>query len=244
MIFLKTYLTAIILVYWCLANELPSFIHVCHRADPNMKQCLMAAVEDIRPYLVTGLPEYNIPSLEPLVMQDLISEDAAGMKITTSNVSAYGCSDFFVRGMDIDTDAHLYKLYIDIPKLRIQSHYSVDGKLLLLPIRGNGNMEANITECVSTTIMQGELYEKNGESYLRFVSSKLSAQIGGGHVRLENLFNGDKLLLGVLNDVINKNLDAFLKELMPIVEKALAAKFLEIANDIVAPFTFDQLFPQ
>jgi hypothetical protein len=60
----------------------------------------MAAVEDIRPYLRTGLPEYNIPSLEPLVMQDLISEEVAGMKIVTSHVSAYGCSDFFVRGIE------------------------------------------------------------------------------------------------------------------------------------------------
>jgi hypothetical protein len=41
-----------------------------------------------------------IPSLEPLVMQDLISEEVAGMKIVTSHVSAYGCSDFFVRGIE------------------------------------------------------------------------------------------------------------------------------------------------
>ena len=49
--------------------------------------------------VVTGAPEYNIPSLEPLIMQELISEEAVGMKILTTNVSAYGCSDFIVKGI-------------------------------------------------------------------------------------------------------------------------------------------------
>lgn len=46
-----------------------------------------------------GVPKYKIPSLEPLIMKDFFSEDIAGMKITVSNVSAWGCTDFFVRGI-------------------------------------------------------------------------------------------------------------------------------------------------
>jgi hypothetical protein len=41
---------------------------------------------------------------------------------------------------------HTYNLSIDIPKLRIQADYSIDGKLLLLPVKGNGNMEANVSK--------------------------------------------------------------------------------------------------
>lgn len=48
----------------------------------------------------------------------------------------------------------------------------------------------------------------------------------------------------VINDIVNKNLDNFLKELMPAIEKALASTFLEIGNDIVGSFTFNQLFPE
>lgn len=31
-----------------------SFIHVCHKEDPNLGQCMMASAEDIRPFLVEG----------------------------------------------------------------------------------------------------------------------------------------------------------------------------------------------
>lgn len=47
-----------------------------------------------------------------------------------------------------------------------------------------------------------------------------------------------------MNDVANKNLEMFAKELMPGIQKALSDIFLNIGNDIVKDFTFDQLFPQ
>lgn len=36
---------------------------------------------------------------------------------------------------------------IDIPALRIEAEYSIDGKLLLMPIKGNGDMTANVSKC-------------------------------------------------------------------------------------------------
>lgn len=49
---------------------------------------------------ISGIAEYNIPALEPLIMKDFFSEDVAGMKVTVFNVSAWGCTDFFVRKIE------------------------------------------------------------------------------------------------------------------------------------------------
>ncbi|XP_023025365.2 circadian clock-controlled protein daywake [Leptinotarsa decemlineata] len=224
-------------------EELPSFLHVCHKEDPNLEQCLLASVEDIRPFLVDGVPDYRIPSLEPLVMKDFFSEEAAGMKIMVDDVKAWGCTDYFVRGINVNLDTHLFTLYIDIPKLRIEAHYTVDGKLLVMPVKGNGNLETNITDIHATAQLTGELYQKDGDDYLRFPTFDLKVDVGGGSVRLENLFNGDKVLLGMINDVVNKNFDMFLKELMPIIERSLASEFKNTANAVVESFTYKQLFP-
>lgn len=43
-------------------------------------------------------------------------------------------------------------------------------------------------------MLNGELYEKNGETYLKFISNQLKVKVGGGKVQLDNLFNGDKVL--------------------------------------------------
>ncbi|CAG9859246.1 unnamed protein product [Phyllotreta striolata] len=237
-------LATIYCAYLASSDDLPSFIHVCHREDPNLVQCLMASVEDIRPFLVDGVPEHKIPSLEPLIMKDFFSEQAAGMRITVSNVSAWGCTDYFVRGMDVNLETNFFTLYIDLPRLRIEAHYGVDGKLLMLPVKGDGNLEANITDAHARAGLKGEVNEKNGNKYLTFKEFDLHVDVGGGNVRLENLFNGDKVLLGMINDVVNKNFDMFLRELMPIIEKSLSAVFKEAANAIVESYTYDQLFPQ
>lgn len=51
-------------------------------------------------FIFIGVAEHNIPALEPLIMKDFFSEDVAGMKITVFNVSAWGCTDFFVRKLE------------------------------------------------------------------------------------------------------------------------------------------------
>lgn len=78
---------------------LADFLHVCKRDDPNINDCVKRAIEDLRPHFVNGEPNYNIPSLEPLILSDLFSDNAVGMKITTNNVSAWGCSDFIIKNL-------------------------------------------------------------------------------------------------------------------------------------------------
>ncbi|CAG9829516.1 unnamed protein product [Diabrotica balteata] len=176
-------------------------------------------------------------------MKDFFSEEAAGMKITVSNVSAWGCSDYFVRSMDVRIDNHEFVLFIEIPKLRIEAHYNVDGKLLVVPIKGDGNIEINITDVRATADLMGVVFEKDAQNHLRFDKFDLDIKVGGGMARVENLFNGDKVLLGMINDVVNKNFDMLLKELLPIIQRQLAAVFKEAANAIVERFTYEQLFP-
>lgn len=51
------------------------------------------------------------------------------------------------------------------------------------------------------------------------------------------------LLVAMINDVVNKNFDVFLKELMPGIENALASVFQQTGNAIVGSFPYNQLFP-
>lgn len=51
-------------------------------------------------------------------------------------------------------------------------------------------------------------------------------------------------LVAMINDVVNKSWDVFIKELLPIIEKALSNVFMETGNAIVDAYPFDVLFPQ
>lgn len=73
---------------------------MCHESDPKLEECMIKSIEFLRPYLKTGIPEMNIPSIEPLVLGDLlVSENSAsnGLRITAKEIKAYGPSDYSIR---------------------------------------------------------------------------------------------------------------------------------------------------
>lgn len=60
------------------------------------------SVEFLKPYLSSGIPEMDIPSIEPLILGDLlVSESSAsnGLRITAKDIKAYGPSNFKVRNL-------------------------------------------------------------------------------------------------------------------------------------------------
>lgn len=91
--------------------------------------------------------------------------------------------------------------------------------------------------------LKGHKIERESKQYLEFDKMKVKVKIGSSQVRLENLFNGDKILGRATNLAINDNVGLFLEEIMPNLQKALSEKFTTIANKITTRFTYDELFP-
>lgn len=139
--------------------------------------------------------------------------------------------------LDFDVDIQLPHLYID-------AQYEIDGRVLLLPITGTGRLTGNFTECTGFVNFKAEIQKKSdGQDYFMVKEFTLKITINKGNLNLDNLFNGDKVIGDVVNNAINANFDAFLKELLPMIDAALAKKFYEIGNSVVEQFTYDQLFP-
>lgn len=84
---------------------------------------------------------------------------------------------------------------------------------------------------------------RNGTEYVKFDQLLMKVSIGNSRIRLENLFNGDRTLGEIGNQVINENSNLFVDEMIPGFEKSLSKTFLEIANDILTDVTFDEMFP-
>lgn len=176
-------------------------------------------------------------------MNELISEQSVGLSLTANNVKAYGCSSYTITSLKVNIDDQTYEFDIEFPLLSIEAQYNVSGKLMMMPINGAGPLYANVTNCKSKTVLKGELYERDGDTYLRYTDLSVHIQIGGGSVKIKNLFHGDKLINDMVNESVNKNLNAFLVELMPVIERTLASTFLKLGNIIVHPYTYKQLFP-
>lgn len=134
---------------------------------------------------------------------------------------------------------------IGLPHLYIDGMYQVDGKVLLLPITGSGQIRGNFTKCIGSIRVEGELRkDEEGLDHLYCTKFDMTISVGEGSVTLENLFGGERVLGDLVNSAINTNFEVVIREIKPLIEKALAEVFLEITNHIVNPFTFQQLFPE
>lgn len=92
-------------------------------------------------------------------------------------------------------------------------------------------------------IQVAKYLDENGDEKMRITDFRLKVSVGHGTLKLDNLFGGEKVLGDVINSAINNNFELFLRELLPLVEKALSDAFQNIAGNIIQQFTFAQLFP-
>ncbi|KZC13436.1 Circadian clock-controlled protein, partial [Dufourea novaeangliae] len=220
------------------------FIHVCKRNDPNLGDCIKASVENVKPHLVHGVPEYSIPSLEPLLLKEVVAAPGNTIKLRLRNVHVYGASNFTVARIRANIDKLRFLIDLDFRALSIESDYDIDGKLLLLRIRGSGPMYGNFSDCKGFVKVQAETTDRpDGKHGVKIVDFKTKIAVGNGKLRLENLFGGDPALGDAINMAINTNFDAFIQELQPTLESAISDTFLSITNSILTKFTYESLFP-
>lgn len=73
------------------------FLHICQTNDPQYEECISDSIEHLRPYLKTGVPEYNIPSMEPLLLKKLTFTPTNSIRVQAADIEAFGASDFEIK---------------------------------------------------------------------------------------------------------------------------------------------------
>ncbi|KOB69359.1 Uncharacterized protein OBRU01_16971, partial [Operophtera brumata] len=80
-------------------QESPEFFLKCKKSDPQIEKCVLDGIEAMKPALRAGIPEFNIPALEPFTVPRLkVNRTAPNLRIkaTIKQAIAYGASNFKV----------------------------------------------------------------------------------------------------------------------------------------------------
>lgn len=91
--------------------------------------------------------------------------------------------------------------------------------------------------------IQGHRENRNGVEYVAFNQLDVKMKIDKAKFDLANLFNGDPVLGHLGNEFIKQNVELFVNELTPGMEKSLAKTFLGIVNVVMKNVTYDEMFP-
>lgn len=242
---LKIYVTVVLVVACTALRPLPEFLKICHRNDPDLNGCVKNSIETLRPLLIKGVPDLDIPSIDPMDVGNLLVSESTrsnGLHISAKNIRAFGASTFKIKKLDIPEYGKTYNVEVFFPKLHVEGSYDVNGQILLLPIKGSGPFFANFTECTGNVRMQ--FSRKENSDLVQIKKFVIKIKVAKGAIKLFNLFNGDKALGEAINGVINQNFDVISKDIIPLVEKALQRLLKRISSKILENFTYDQVFPQ
>lgn len=70
------------------------YIKACKRSDPDIDRCITKSIGDLRDKLRTGIPELEVPAVEPLVLKQirlLRGPQGARLDINLTNIEVIEC---------------------------------------------------------------------------------------------------------------------------------------------------------
>lgn len=236
----------LVVVIDAVSGALPSTIKVCSRNDPKVDQCIIDAVDIIRPNLAAGNfgKEFDIPKLEPLYIEQIKMQRGQDFQAVFNKLDVFGCSKFKVERLQSKPMNLSFDLAVTIPKLNFTGKYSLKMKMLLLNLQGKGDLKGSLTNTRLAARIRGYTEKIDGKDYVRFHRIGIRLKVESGTFHLDNLFNGDPVLGQVGNQVINENSRIFLDEIIPGLEKNLGRIFTEIVNNLLKTATIDDMFPE
>lgn len=117
---------------------LASYIKICNQSDPNLGNCIRSSIVSLRPKLQDGIPELEIPSLEPLFIPEIVIDQIDGVQIhaTFKNLTVAGLSKFRLRSFKTDKNAEKLLCKLWFPQLLIKGFYEIRGQLLMMAVNG------------------------------------------------------------------------------------------------------------
>ncbi|XP_023014651.1 protein takeout [Leptinotarsa decemlineata] len=227
--------------------KLPTYFKICHKSDPDLGKCIKRSVEELRPLLTKGIPELNIPSCEPLCIPEVVIDQGTGsvaLKSVYKDIKVYGPSKFVIKQIKVDLEKNKMRMKVWLPHLEVICTYTMDGKILMMPISGTGLSRANYSDIEATVTLRTEKIKKDGELYYNVKDFYVNFDIGHAQIFFEDLFNGDKDLGEAMNLFINDNWKQVANEIKPVLEDHIAAIFKKFANKIFHKYPIKTILPE
>jgi len=217
-------------------SELKDSLKNCLGSGSNkdLNTCLRELAESLRPYMTTGLPEYNIPRTEPMYFDNvvlLIDRPPVNLTATFTKTNVRGLQQFQINSVNADLTRQTINLDMTIPKLESEGTYRMKGLAFVLEVDSMGPFEVKMQDVRVTGTTQ--LVNRNGrlivvdDPTIKVVPGKL-------RVRFQNLFGAQgKQFAKIVHEFINEDSQTFLKDFGPQIQSQVGGMLRGLYNSAV-----------
>ncbi|KAK0182281.1 hypothetical protein PV327_000434 [Microctonus hyperodae] len=226
------------------AIQLPAGLKTCKKDSSDYSSCLRLALQESWPIIVQGIPELNLPSLDPQFTESMTNDFEFGAvtgRIIVRNANTYGASK--VRFLSVrvlhNNDQHRLEVDVDIPKIFIEGDFKADAAFGTFKIGGKGQFNISMENVRGTMEIDGKVKDDRWviESY------NFQPEVGTMKIWADDLFNGNPELTKAALDFANEYWQILYTGMLPYAAKTWNAMMRDRLNDVLSKVSFSSLFP-
>ncbi|XP_059610155.1 protein takeout-like [Phlebotomus argentipes] len=236
----------IIFILSCSGAKFPSTISRCQYEDSN---CMTQVAQKVISEHYNGLPSLNLVPLDPVTIKTISIENsgnrAVNIRLVFNNVTLHGLKNIAIQritGFSKQYEGSKNEIEFVAPIIQLVGQYQISGKVLILPIQGNGQSNFTLENVKIRVKFTGKKVTKNQNDYFQTNDIKISMTTSKLWIHFDNLYNGDKLLGDTTNTFLNENWMDIFNELKPDISKAYAAAIQTIINNVFAKLPYREYF--
>ncbi|VVC94112.1 unnamed protein product, partial [Leptidea sinapis] len=190
------------------------------KCKENDSKCLIHSVQAFLPTFAVGLPEFQIAPLDPVTLIK-INASTPDLSLLLENVKVTGLKECQVKKFDYNVK-NSKVLATFLCNVNAVGHYNMKGKLIIVPIEGDGQFDAKIKKLAVIVDADVSTIQKNGVKYFNIKNWKHRFELKDKtSVHFENLFNGNKVLAQAADEIIKETGNEIIEELCPSIIKGI-----------------------
>ncbi|PZC76852.1 circadian clock-controlled protein daywake-like [Helicoverpa zea] len=225
----------------CEDGYLPPYITPCDFKSDNFIDCIKEQIETALPKFTKGIPEMDVPSIDPVKLKN-IEILGSGLNLTFSDAAMHGLSDCKLTDLKLEFTKTEGTFTLKFKgNLSLTANYVADGRILILPIKGNGDALV-YAQGVEVQIDSKLIIDKdsNGD-HLKLATPKYKYTVERTTFDLKNLFNGNKQLAETTLQFANENWQQLMDELSPPAIKQIVKTVVKTINKFFSKVTIKQI---
>ncbi|KAH8274028.1 hypothetical protein KR044_008589 [Drosophila immigrans] len=224
-------------------KELAADIPTCSQNDNNINECIKQGFQELTPRLKNGISDLNIPSMDPFQLGKSSYNYNSGIlqgRIAMRNVQIHGLSEGIVDKVDYRQKDKRVRLDLlsHVPQMLAEGNYKADIKLNDMKLTPKGTFNITLTDVSMKTRALGELYERDGHSYVRLTKLETEPKVGNMRIYANGLVP-DPALNDVILDFINQYWRQLYQAMLPETMATWAPLMLKVGNDFFEALPFD-----
>ncbi|XP_045471911.1 uncharacterized protein LOC123678759 isoform X1 [Harmonia axyridis] len=221
------------------------YVKQCYEGDLQLIKCFKDALHHLTPYLAEGIPEIELPSVEPFRMDELslsLTTGPNGYKVSLLDIDIFGASNFSVKKLRLSEKDRPFETRIHIPKLKINSRYKSSGVLIILPASGNGTLNGLFEDLTAIVRGTASISEKEGVKYLHIDTLNVDIEIKNVKMVVKDIYRNNSILTQAINLFLRDNGQEILRIMLPQLRMKLATLFMDISNKLLSHLPLDVFY--